>query len=98
EGFADIVALFQRFSFQELLAGQIQTVHGNLREKSDLVKLAQQFGQATGMGRELRSALDGGNDAQNQRRSYLDTFEPHQRGSILVAAVFDAFFTTYQNR
>ncbi len=94
EGFADVVALFQRFSFQELLADQIQTVHGNLREKNDLVKLAQQFGQATGMGRELRGALD----VPPNPTMYRDTFEPHQRGSILVSAVFDAFFRTYQRR
>jgi hypothetical protein len=94
EGFADIVALFQRFSFQELLADQIQTVHGNLRQKNDLVKLAQQFGQATGRGRELRSALD----VDGNPRMYRDTFEPHERGSILVSAVFDAFFNTYQRR
>jgi hypothetical protein len=45
------------------------------------------------MGRELRSAL-GNPDAQ----LYRTLLEPHERGSILVAAVFDGFFATYQRR
>ena len=94
EGIADIVALFQRFSYQELLSDQIQKVRGDLREKNALVELAQQFGQATGHGRELRSALDVPADPTLYRTST----EPHQRGSILVSAVFDGFFTTYRHR
>jgi len=56
-------------------------------------------------GRALRSAVD------TQRRTndpavpparspnlYQTVFEPHERGSILVAAVFDGFFNTYQAR
>ena len=56
------------------------------------MNLAQQFGQATGMGRALRSALG------DSKLKLSDTFEPHNRGSILVAAVFDGFFNTYQRR
>jgi hypothetical protein len=94
EGFADIVALLGRFSFQDLLADRIQKARGDLRQKTDLVKLAQQFGQATGRGRELRSALD----VKADPAMYRNSTEPHERGSILVSAVFDAFFTTYQRR
>ena len=97
EGFADLVALFQRFSYQELLADAIQKDRGNLGQKQGnaLVKLAQQFGQATGLGKELRSALD---VPAGDVASYRNAIEPHLRGSILVSAVFDAFFTTYKRR
>lgn len=93
EGFSDIVALLQHFSFPEMLKEQIQATRTDLSKPTLLVDLAQQFGYATGAGKALRSAL-GNPDA----RLYQDTFEPHARGSILVAAVFDAFFNTYQKR
>jgi hypothetical protein len=94
EGFSDIVALLQHFSFQELLRDRIQTNRGDIRARSELVDLARQFGYATGTGQALRSALDERPDPT----LYRTVTEPHARGSILVAAVFDAFFTTYQRR
>lgn len=93
EGFADIVALFQHFSFQDVLRDQIQRSRTDLRERSALVDLARQFGYAMGGGQALRSALD-----KPDRRLYETLSEPHQRGSILVAAVFDAFFVVYERR
>jgi hypothetical protein len=93
EGFADIIALFQHFTFPELLRTEIQKTGTELNEPGPLVHLAQQFGHATGMGRELRSAL-----GKPEARLYKTVLEPHDRGSILVAAVFDGFFTTYQRR
>jgi hypothetical protein len=93
EGFSDIVALFQHFSFPELLREQIQSRRSNLREADLLVSMAQQFGYATGQGKALRSALGDSNPAL-----YANVFEPHARGSILVGAVFDGFFEIYQRR
>jgi hypothetical protein len=93
EGFADIVALFQHFSFQELLREQIQRTRTDIRTPTLLVELARQFGYATGTGRALRSALD-----KPDAKLYRAVTEPHARGSILVAAVFDAFFNIYQQR
>ena len=93
EGFADIVALFQHFSFHELLREQIQRTRSDIRTPTMLVELARQFGYATGSGRALRSALD-----RPDAKLYRTTTEPHARGSILVAAVFDAFFSVYQRR
>jgi hypothetical protein len=92
EGFADLVALFQHFSFQDVLRDQIQRTRTDIRAQTSLVQLAQQFGYAIGGGRALRSALG------DARHKLGDTIEPHDRGSILVAAVFDGFFTTYQRR
>ena len=93
EGFSDIVALFQHFSFKEILRQQIQKSRTDLRSNTLLVQLARQFGYATGAGKALRSALD-----KPEAKLYKTTYEPHLRGSILVAAVFDAYFATYQRR
>jgi len=93
EGFSDIVALFQHFTFQDLLRSQIQTTRTDLRRRTLLVELAQQFGYATGRGRALRSALE-----EPDPSRYRTVFEAHDRGSILVGTVFDAFFEGYQRR
>ena len=93
EGFADIVALFQHFSYPEVVRDQIQRTRTDIRTPNALVQLAQQFGYATGSGKALRSAL-----AVDGAKLRPTIIEPHERGSILVAAVFDAFFKTYQRR
>ena len=65
-----------------------------LSTSNPLVQLARQFGEAMGMRAALRQAL--GTKPNSQE---LDTlFEPHDRGAILVAAVFDAFFSVYIRR
>lgn len=94
EGFADIVAIFQHFSYPAILRDAIQRTRGNLRAGSTLVELAAQFGQATGKKDALRTAVDVKPDASAIQRE----FEPHARGAILVAAVFEGFFRTYQSR
>lgn len=100
EAFSDIVALFQHFTFRDFLRDQIQKTRGDIRRGEVLVELARQFGYATGANRALRSAIGDGEDGENRakRRLSPSLIEPHERGSILVAAVFDAFYDTYQNR
>jgi hypothetical protein len=95
EAFADVVAIFQHFSFRSILADTIQRTRGDLRARNVLGQLAQQFGYATGSGGALREALE--RDTPDPRL-YETVTEPHERGSILVAAVFDAFFSVYQDR
>ncbi|MGZ8830115.1 MAG: hypothetical protein ACXW2Q_07035 [Thermoanaerobaculia bacterium] len=95
EGFSDIVAIFQHFTMREVLAGTIQKTRSDLRSPTPLVELAQQFGYATGSGRALRTT---GENEPPDPQQYATLLEPHDRGSILVACVFDAFFTVYQNR
>jgi hypothetical protein len=67
---------------------------GQISQPNPLVQLAQQFGEATGRQQALRSALGTPPNSDDIRK----LTEPHLRGSILVAAVFDAFFTIYQRR
>jgi hypothetical protein len=93
EGFADIVAIFQHFSFERVLRDEIQRTHTDLSTPTLLAELASQFGQATGGGKALRTA-----NVQADPLQYSTLMEPHDRGSLLVAAVFEAFFQTYQRR
>jgi len=65
-----------------------------ISQRNPLIELAQQFGEATGQNRALRSAL-GTKPNSDDIKKYN---EPHRRGSILVAAVFDAFFAIYLKR
>ncbi len=67
---------------------------GEQQVNNPLVTLAKQFGQATGMRAGLRSALGTAPDSRNIEW----TTEPHDRGAILVAAVFDAYFSVYLRR
>lgn len=95
EGFADIVAIFQHFTFPDVLYEAIQKGRGNLRTVEHLLGLARQFGHGTGSSSALRSALEVNGP---QPSDYREIREPHARGSLLVAAIFDTFFATYQAR
>jgi hypothetical protein len=104
EGFADIVALFQHFTFPEILRHQIANTRGDIRHQQNfLAELAGQFGHGTGMRQALRSAIGEMKDGQwiphkPDPAEYENTDEPHTRGAILVAAVFDAFLSIYERR
>ena len=76
------------------MAGGEKNIQAQTAEDNPLIALATQFGQARGMGTALRRAL-GSVPNPNDIKTKL---EPHERGSILVAAVFDAYFTIYLRR
>jgi hypothetical protein len=69
-------------------------IQAQIREANPLIELAQQFGEASGMRAGLRSALG----TKPKSNDINIKTEPHDRGSILVAAVFDAYFTIYTRR
>jgi len=71
------------------------TITAEIRRMNPLIQLAIQFGQASGKKRGLRSALD---TPPNSDDIHKNVNDPHFRGSILVAAVFDAFFSVYMKR
>jgi len=105
EAFADIVALFQHFTYPAVLRDQIAKTRGDLEKQSLLGELAFQFGQAIGHYGALRSAIgkydeDTGKWIPNDPDpTEIDRVgEPHARGAILVAAVFDAFLIIYKRR
>lgn len=93
EALADITAIFLHFTLPHVVEDTIAATQGELGDATPLNDLAGQFGYATGRGRALRSALDAPDPTGYQRE-----MEPHARGAILVAAVFDAFKTVYNRR
>ncbi len=103
EAFADLVALFLQFSNRTVLRHQLAKVRGVLEMKSLLGELAVQFGTAiTGHG-ALRDAIGkpsgtGWERLQANVSSVNTVTEAHERGAILVAAIFDAFLAIYKNR
>jgi len=106
EAFADIVALFQHFTFPEILRHQIARTRGDIRRHQSLLgELAGEFGRSSGMHSALRDAI-GHRDRKTREwkprepdpRDYKNLSEPHDRGAILVAAIFDAFLSIYESR
>ena len=105
EAFADIVALFQHFTFPDVLKSQIAKTRGDLASENLLGQLAQEFGKAIGHYGSLRDAL-GKYDEEKEKwipykakpGEYLSVKEPHDRGAILVSTTFDVFTNIYRKR
>jgi hypothetical protein len=106
EAFADIVALLQHFDMAEVLRHQIATTRGDIRAQENLLgQLAVQFGRASGARGALRDFI-GREDPDTHQwiphepdpTEYETELEPHGRGAILVAAIFDAFLSIYGAR
>ncbi|MEA2641707.1 MAG: hypothetical protein QOF51_3101 [Chloroflexota bacterium] len=104
EAFADVVALFQHFTMPEALRQAIAATRGDLRQENLLAQLAVEFGHAEGYYGALRDAI-GHTAADNTwvpaiptPKDYGSATEPHTHGSVLVAAVFDAFLQIYRFR
>ena len=109
EAFADIVALFQHFSHADVLRSQVARTRGDLSGKENLLgQLAVEFGRAVGhgalrdaIGRMVKDEASGKfvwQPAVPDTGDYERSEEPHARGSVLVAAVFDGFLTIYRRR
>jgi len=94
EGFSDIVALFQHFAIPDALRHAIAQNRGDLRRNNVLSDLAQQFGQASRGSRALRSALG----KPPTTSDYREATAPHDRGAVLLAAIFQAFLEVYELR
>ena len=111
EGFADLVALFQHFTYAEVVEQAIRDCRGTLSRATLLTTLAQEFGfasSAPGRPSALRSAIDVegivpfDSDAlvagRRGPRVYRQDMEEHELGSVLVSAVFEAFVTIFRRR
>jgi hypothetical protein len=95
EGFADLVAIFQHFSYREVVETAIGRARGELRDAAILANLAQQFGQTVGESQALRTAID---PDPRKPRHYDAALEEHDLGGVLVSAVFHAFMTVFQRK
>jgi hypothetical protein len=105
EGFADIVALLQRFTFRDLVEHQLYSSGGRLDRDTSLGDLATQFGEALQGNRGALRSMIGKPDENGEWKplkpdpaDYANTFEAHRRGAVLVATVFDAFQRVYSHR
>ena len=105
EAFADIVALFQHFSHSEVLLHEIARTRSDLATENLLGQLARQFGRAIGRRGSLRDAIGTVDPKTGQWRpkqpspeDLARAIEPHDRGAVLVAAIFDAFLSIYKSR
>lgn len=94
EAIADLVALFNHFSFPEVVSDAVAKSRGSLEEGSALLDLAIEFGESTGRGAALRTAIG----SPRSPDAFLKAVEPHDRGACFVAAVFDAFIDTYTSQ
>jgi hypothetical protein len=94
EAFADIVALFQHFTYPEIVKFEIGRTRGKMEIGALLANLARQFGRAIGRSEALRSAIG----KEPDPNAIEITIEPHARGAILVAAIFDAFVSIFNTR
>jgi hypothetical protein len=97
EGFADIIAILQHFTYPEIVAESIAATRSDLTDRSmsdatPLLDLASQFGYATGSSGPLRTAL-----MKPDMMAYHNAVEEHDRGAVLVAAVIDGFLRSYHD-
>lgn len=98
EAFADIVALLSHFTLTEAVEAEIAANGGRFDQRTLMTGLARQFGRATGRGGALREAIDDKLGGEPDPGALDGLTEPHARGAVLVAAVFEAFLTIYQRR
>lgn len=98
EGFADLVAIFQHFSYKEVVLAAIRESQGELDRARLLTDLATQFGHTTGRGQALRSAVQINSHGDIVAPRYHPQLDPHALGSVLVSAVFEAFGTIFKRK
>jgi hypothetical protein len=98
EALADLVAIFQHFSYDTVVLAAIRKSRGELAGADLLTGIARQFSYTT-TGREqpLRSAMDY-SEKDGTPRPYRPDAEPHDLGSVLVSAVFEAYVTVFRRK
>lgn len=92
EAFADLVAVFQRFTYREVVRAAIRQTRGDLGQESVLTAIGRQFAQTAGYGGALRTAV------LDSERRYAPTADPHAAGEVLLAAVFRAYSTVFRRK
>lgn len=93
EAFADLIALFQHFAYRDVVYDAVTATSAHIDVGSALFDLASEFGQSTGRGAALRSAIA---DQDRTPARFQAATEPHERGACFVAAVFDAYLDRFQ--
>jgi hypothetical protein len=100
EALGDLVAVFQHFTYRDVLERAIATSRGNPALSPLLTDLAWQFSQtqtSSPYGQALRSAVQRLRSGEREPL-YGQRTEPHALGSILVSAIFEAFTTIFDRK
>jgi hypothetical protein len=99
EGFADLVAIFQKFTYRPLVESALRSSGGSLRVQSLLTQVAREFGQTRSTAHDfLRSPIDD-DDTGEPLPCYDDPdHDKYSLGSVFTSAVFDAFVTIYERK
>ena len=85
EGFADVIVVFQKFTYEDVVRTIIKRTRGDLSGRTALSDIAAEFGDAVGRGCALRSAVDvikQGGPAPD--RGYNPSLPPHRLGAVLL--------------
>jgi hypothetical protein len=93
EAFSDLVALFQRLSYPELVREALRKARGVPEQADAITGLAHQVGRELGRDAALRSAISLETPAK-----YDESLEAHELGAILLSAVFEAFTDIYRRK
>jgi hypothetical protein len=98
EAFADLVAIFAKFAYPELVQAAIERAPQSPLADRALAWVATQFGQTTtGADAPLRTGIEiAGRD--QEPLAYRPELPPHELGRVLVSAVFEAFATVFERR
>jgi hypothetical protein len=111
EGFSDLVALFLHFTYVDVVEQAVREAGVNFTHGTLLTDIAREFGYArakNGDAEALRSGVDVKGMAPFDSdvlpskdagpRTYDPSLEPHELGSVLVSAVFEAFATIVRRK
>jgi hypothetical protein len=98
EGFADLVAIFQHFSYRDMVRVAVRRSEGRLESATLLTGIAHQFSQSLGSTQPLRTAFEHMADGNNAPKRYDSADEAHAVGEVLVQAVFAAWMTVFNRK
>jgi hypothetical protein len=93
EAFADLIALFQRFTYKEVVKNAIRRTGADLSRADVLLQIAIEFAQGLSGENALRKV-----DLSDEPKQYCPYCEPHELGSVLLSAIFEAFVTVYKRK
>ena len=96
EGFADLVATFQHFTYREVVQAAIRRSQGTRAIANLLTGIAHQFGSTAGSTKPLRTAFE--NEPSGEPKKYHSAMEAHELGELLVQAVFEAALRVFERK
>jgi hypothetical protein len=106
EAFADLIAFFQHFTFDDFVRAAIGKSRGRLEVARAVVDIAQEFGRGLGQdGQTLRTLVDMHSEFERGPGVTVELLtyaragrEPHDLGRVLARAVVAAFLKIQQRR